>query len=446
MVKLIKSENYDINYLARVVFINNFEPHPKASRLKIAKVLGFKVLTGIDSKPGKYIYFPVGSRINGEMLSFLGLYKDPSKNKNGEAGSFDNNGRVKMISLRGVSSEGFIIPAEKFKAWVYGATEENSVSEETGNFDTLQWQDKQGTHTIWVVKKYMVKEQNSRKIRQGKGKIPEHLYGLVPSNQFRFHYETLQLMFTPWVIRPDTWIWITRKIDGTSGISSNTLIKRTKSWKFWKPKFEYHRIYASSRTIKSKEINHMAGPGYYGIDVWKYADSVVGPKLWKGMTAYYEIVGYLPNGGFIQKNNDFGCIKPEGTDYVVGRNFRVLVYRITLTSPEGNVHEFNPDQVLEWCSANSLESVKILYSGYAKDLYSEIDLRNHWHENFLDALRNDRSRLGMEELDPECRNEVPVEGIVIRVGNQAYKVKTERHLIRKQQWIEAGYEDPEDIV
>lgn len=446
MIKLTKSKNYDVNYLARIVFINDFESHPKADRLKIARVLGFKVLTGIDSKPGKYVYFPVGSQINGEMLSFLGLYKDPGKNKDGGIGSFENNGRVKMINLRGVSSEGYIIPAEEFKAWVYGATGEESISEETGDFDTLQWQDEKGKHSIWVVKKHLAKAQETRKIRRGKGKIPERLLDRVPSNQFRFHYETLQLLFTPWIIRPETWIWITRKIDGTSGISSYTLVKREKSWQFWKPKLDYHRVYASSRTIKSKDINPMAGPGYYGVDVWKYADAVIGPKLWKGMTAYYEIVGYLPNGEFIQKDNDFGCIKPEGDDYKVGRNFRVLVYRITLTSPEGNVHEYNPDQVLEWCDVNGLESVRILYAGYAKDLYPRLDTRNHWHENFLDALKNDHERLGMEELDPECKNEVPVEGIVIRVGNQAYKVKTEKHLIRRQQWIEAGYEDPEDIA
>ena len=47
-------------------------------------------------------------------------------------------------------------------------------------------------------------------------------------------------------------------------------------------------------------------PGFYGCDVWAEADKIVKPCLSKGMTAYYEIVGFLPNGGYIQKNYDYG--------------------------------------------------------------------------------------------------------------------------------------------
>lgn len=51
----------------------------------------------------------------------------------------------------------------------------------------------------------------------------------------------------------------------------------------------------------------------------------------------------------------------------------------------------------------------------------------------------------METYDTECKNPVPQEGIVIRVGEKAYKVKTNLHLLRKQEWEEIGYCDPENI-
>ena len=51
----------------------------------------------------------------------------------------------------------------------------------------------------------------------------------------------------------------------------------------------------------------------------------------------------------------------------------------------------------------------------------------------------------MEEDESECKNKVPQEGIVIRVGKKAYKLKTEAHLLWKQKWIEKGEIDIEDL-
>lgn len=57
------------------------------------------------------------------------------------------------------------------------------------------------------------------------------------------------------------------------------------------------------------------------------------------MTAYYEIVGYLPNGGAIQKLGgkafDYGFEPPKSVEeYKYGENFGVQIYRLTYTNPE----------------------------------------------------------------------------------------------------------------
>ena len=439
------SEKFDINYLARIIDLQeiDFSPHPNASKLKVAEVFGFRVIVGIEAKPGKYVYFPVGSQISDSFLSYHNLYREKKKNlDNTVSGCFDNSGKVKIIKLRDQISEGYLVTWKDFVEWVQSVTSADThIDDFNKNFDTLSY----GTSKIWVCKKYLDKSEESKRPRN-RGKVPERLLGRIPKDQFRFHYETELLKYCPGVIKPETYIWITKKIDGTSGISAKVLVNR-EPWEFWKPKMYYENIYASSSVIKSKKFNKLAGPGYYGVDVWEKANEVVSPKLHSGMTAYYEIVGYLPAGGtqeFIQKDCDFGCSKPLGR-YIERIHFRVLIYRLTITTPEGFVYELNPTQVKEWCDKVGLESVKILYSGFAKDLYPDLNPAQHWSENFLSRLSNDSEKIGMETYDTECKNKVPQEGIVIRVGEKAYKVKTNLHLLRKQEWEEKGYHDPEDI-
>jgi hypothetical protein len=86
-----------------------------------------------------------------------------------------------------------------------------------------------------------------------------------------------------------------------------------------------------------------------------------------------------------------------------------------------------------------------LYEGLAQDLYPDLSPELHFSENFLERLAGDHG-LGMEESESECKNkDVPQEGIVIRVGKKAYKLKTEAHLLWKQKWEEEGVLDIEDL-
>ena len=246
----------------------------------------------------------------------------------------------------------------------------------------------------------------------------------------------------PHVIKPTDLISITEKVHGTSGISAYVLCKKPLTWKEkiakWLTGEEfdiYDYLYASRSVIKNQYYNKGVSNGFYGVDVWKYADEIVRPWLIKGMHVYYEIVGFLPNGGYIQKGYDYGCIPPKDTNYIYGIHYKVLVYRITITNVAGNVHEFSAREVQQWCQHSGLIPVTEYFYGCAKDLYPDLNIAEHWNENFLQRLANDKN-FYMEENSPTCENKVPHEGVVIRIENmksEAFKLKCFKFLDKSQE-------------
>ena len=209
----------------------------------------------------------------------------------------------------------------------------------------------------------------------------------------------------------------------------------------------YDYIYASRTVIKNRFFNKKASDGFYGVDVWKYADEVLKPLLQKGMTIYYEIIGFLPNGGYIQKNYDYGYMPPkEGEKYEHKKHFGIAVYRITLTNPDGHVHEFSAREVQQWCYQMGIPPVREFYYGFAKDLYPDINTEEHWNENFLQRLANDKE-FYMECNSPICSNKVPHEGLVIKIENmrsEAFKLKCFKFLDAEGKALDKGESNIED--
>jgi hypothetical protein len=165
------------------------------------------------------------------------------------------------------------------------------------------------------------------------------------------------------------------------------------------------------------------------------------------MTAYYEIVGFLPNGGYIQKGYDYGCIQPSKDEkYTEGKHFKVRIYRITTVNTEGQIHEWSAREVQIWCKNNGLTPVTEFYYGYAKDLYKDLAPSEHWTENFLERLSNDKNFF-MEMNSPSCNNKVPHEGIVIKKENmvsEAFKLKTFKFLGKESEAADKGESNIED--
>ena len=464
-MKLIVGPKANINYLAKIVRIENFKPHtdPEVTKLKCCVIDGFNIICGIDSQPGLYVYFPTACCLNPDFLRYANLYRHTELNADPEqSGMFDDNGRVKAIRLRGELSEGFILPAVTLENYILSVTNVNIEVKEGTEFDCVEHDGK----TFWINKKYIPKNTripgapgSGRSAKQPKG------FDRILEDQFRFHYDTTLIKKCPNVIKPGDLISITEKVHGTSGISAYVLCKTPRAWNnkacAWIAKnifrlnligdvdhcIEYDYLYASRTVIKNKFFNKNVTDGFYGVDVWKYADNLVKPCLQKGMTVYYEIVGFLPNGGYIQKGYDYGCIPPkEGDVYQHGVHFKVMVYRVTLTNASGNVHEFSAREVQQWCKFVGLAPVTEYYYGFASDLYPELKVEEHWNENFIQMLANDK-RFHMECDSPTCNNKVPHEGIVIKSENmksEAFKLKCFKFLDKEGKALDKGESNIED--
>lgn len=474
-MKLTKSKNANVNYLAKIVDIQNFRAHsnPEVTRLKCCSIDGFNIITGIDSQPGLYVYFPTACCINPILLSYCSLYRQKELNSDSEkTGMFENNGRVKAIRLKGELSEGFILPIIEFQNYIMSVTNQEINIEVGTEFDIVEHEGK----TFWINKKYISKLSKTPGASGSKsknGKTPKGISKII-DGQFRLHYDTILIKKCPHVIQPDDLISITEKIHGTSGISARVLCKQELNWKQkiakWLTGEEfniYDGLYSSRTVIKNPYYNKNVSGGYYGCDVWAEANKVVKGCLSKGMTVYYEIVGFLPNGGYIQKNYDYGCIPPstvtkfpvgaerayyitnaDGTHtfYKEGIHFKVRIYRVTLTNVDGIVHEFSAREVQQWCKQVGLTPVTEYYYGYAKDLYPDLNPSEHWTENFMARLANDKN-FNMEMNSPSCNNKVPHEGIVIKIENmksEAFKLKCFKFLDKEGKELDKGETNIED--
>lgn len=191
-MKLIKSKKASENYLSKIVNITTFRIHsgPEVTRLKCCTIDGFNIITGIDSQPGLYVYFPALSCINEDFLSYANLYRHKELNKDPEqSGMFEDNGRVKAIKLRGELSEGFILPVTVLENYIVSVTNKELENVKEGTeFDAISDGDKE----FWISKKYVPKRTYTQGISTGRitKKVPKGIDKVIDT-QFRFHYDRI---------------------------------------------------------------------------------------------------------------------------------------------------------------------------------------------------------------------------------------------------------------
>lgn len=226
----------------------------------------------------------------------------------------------------------------------------------------------------------------------------------------------------------------------------------------------YDYVASSRKVIKLANDDN---PGYYNEDIWTHALESFKQRIPKGWTIYSELVGYLPSGGYIQNNYDYGCEK--GT-------YKIIPYRITVTDKDGNVVELSPEQIVKWSRSNGLELMHIFYTGTVLDHYKQLlvkhpnedaktnlesyeateKLQKEDYEAYKKSLEFFRiSYLQMLEAEynekdcPLCINQVPEEGIILRkLGHidkfEAYKLKSKRFLSLETKELDAGVVDIEE--
>lgn len=455
------SEKHNLNYCAEIVVIDNLSKHSNADRLQTTNIKGNNIITDLKTKLGDYVvYFPIECSISDIILHNLSLYRDTTKNKDtNKTGLFDNNGRVKAVKLRGEKSEGFILNYDDFLS-VFNKTDTDKIPTLNLLFDMVDGQ--------IICKKYVNQTlQMSNTPKSEKFNKKAKLYNII-ENQFRFHKDTEKLQNYIYKLKPNEIVQITKKYHGTSGISSKVLADFPKSklelfiinivlllCKWFKlniniNKQRYKDIYASRTVIKND--NPL---GYYKCNIWQEAHKVLQPYLTEGMTMYYEIIGYLPTGSFIQKNYNYGFIKPlTNESFKFGTHFGIKIYRMTYTNTEGNCCELTSQQIRNFCIKNNLISMlpEELYYGKLGDIYKKKDIPHNskFGVNFFNKIKKDDT-FGMETIDTENTIQTPFEGIVFRFESPnyldkivSYKLKCFRFLEFETKQLDSGESDIEE--
>lgn len=389
-------------------------------------------------------------------------YRAEAKKK---VGFFSKTGRVRMIRLRKVPSYGFLFSIDEMVKYCPKAKGVNLEEYINQDFDTVDGELFVKAYVPYVPERTHANGNNRN--RKAQKKI-NRFDRMIPG-EFMLHYDTSMLGKNMWRINPDDKITISVKLHGTSGIFANVkthvpiklpLIKR--AWNLFVDTtglFKKHRIidytteygdvYSSRTVIKNRYINKDVNEGFYGTNVWNEYNELLKDKIDKGMTVYGEIIGYISGSQtMIQKQYDYGC--------EVGTN-KFMPYRITTEDENGKKHEWDVSEVKEWTEQlikkypdikERIHVIDILYNGTLKDLYPQFDVTEHWHENVLEALKNDKEHLGMELNEPLCKAyKVPREGIVIRIDGdpvaEAFKLKTDVFYGKEQKEIDAGNVDIE---
>jgi hypothetical protein len=436
-----KSENANQNYLAKIVKLGVSIKHKNADKLQCFIVDGCSVITGLSAKEGDvYVYFPVECAINSEYLAYSNSFSDAEMNEDKtQKGFFNKYGRVRAIRLRGEKSEGYIVPVLDFFEWLSKKSGKKltfadaEVDVEFDYFDDVMICEK------YVNREVLRQQALSEAREKKKGKVARQ--SKLIEGQFRFHIDTAHLSKNIHNIEPNDLISITNKIHGTSFIVGKVLCVKPLKWHERLLKKlgvaivdnHYDIVYSSRKVVKNKYNDVSGKEHFYGYDIWEDISKQLDPVLTETMTIYGEAAGYTKTGGFIQKNFDYGCAVGE---------FKIFVYRITLTNASGKVFEFSAKQVKEYCAKFGLNYVPEYYYGYAKDLFPEISVTEHWKENFLTKLTDTY----LEKDCDMCVNKVPAEGIVLRreVSDiDVYKHKSFRFKEYESKELDSGEVDME---
>lgn len=483
-----KSEHMSQEYCATVVRLGEIQEIPGAKTVAKTLVNGRTIVIGKDHHAGDVmIYCSNETQLNKDFLSVNNLFSHTNLNCNAKEveqwleqnvdaapeeqqeymrthrGYFDDNARVRMKKLAGEISMGVLFGIDTFKNWCPNL--DVNIEDLVGtDFDTVNGE--------LFIQAYMppVKEQPVPLSKDARRNKKLRKFNRMIPGQFAFHYDTQLFERCVNRFKPDTVVTISNKLHGTSFIIGNVKVKTPKfGCKLYTKIFNrlpkclqftketYDVVYSSRSVIKNATIN----PGKHGYSAGldacfdKYYE-LLKPYIEEGMTIYGEIIGYCEgSNSFIQKigqGYDYRC-KP-------GEN-KLMIYRITTMDDTGKKREWNIDEIISYTAnlkaeltrdgqqdtAERLHPIDVFYHGSLKNLYPNLNTENHWHENILECMKNDKVHFGMEENEPMCRNAVPREGIVIRIDDdpvaEAFKLKCLKFLGKEAQAVDKGEIDAE---
>ena len=436
-MKLSIKENSK-NYACSVVEIKDIFPIPDSDNIVRVVINGNNVVVPKTTEIGsKMLYFISGTKLSADYCHKNNLYDRREENLNTELKGFISHKqrRVKAIKLRGIISDGMLMPISSLSNLNLPLTTQTmSTGTEFTDIDGIS-----------ICEKYIVPIKKVG-VNNKKGKQPVKISRLV-DNQFYLHNDTDNLRKNIDKINPNDIIGIHYKKHGTSIVIGNIQVKRQLSWlEKLANKFgvnindtKYDIVYSSRKVIKNGYLNPTSGEGFYGEDIWGIVAKEVGHLIPKNWTLYGEVLGYTPSGSAIQGKYDYGCQVGEHKFYT---------YKISVVNTDGNVIFLTDKQIEEYCEkVGLLYKDTFIYYGKARDINDDSGERSsitEWREVLLAKLEEKYN----EKNCYMCVNKVPEEGIVVRVERleryEAYKLKSKRFLLMESEEQEKEVSNIED--
>ena len=451
-MKISKHQNFKEEYAASCVRIGETFPIEGKDRIVKTLVNGLSIVIGKnDFKTGDVAVYVSNECVIHELFLHLNsMFDDKTLNKDTEKrGYINKHGRVRCVKLGGIPSYGILLTPESIATFLNEPVEdvvkylEKHVGED---FDVIN-----GERFVHV---YVPPVKENNHVSKGdKRNAKLKRFNMLLEGSFRLHYTTKQFAKEINQFNPDDVIYVSNKLHGTSAIFSNILTNVPTNWlkRMWRKYIshtneynqKYNLIYSSRTVIKNQFINpNQKVGGYYGEngDVWGHWAEKLNGLVPKDYAIYCEIVGYTPNGSPIQKGYDYGC-KPKES--------KLMVYRITVDGKELEIPEvIKFGEELKSKLGDEIISFPIFYQATLKELYPDVSVENHWHENVLELMKNEK-RWGMEEMETMCNNKVPREGVVIRKANdpvsEAFKLKCFKFFEKERDMMDKGEVDIEMI-
>ena len=304
------------NYACSVIKIEHLYPIEGADKIQGCLVNGNDVVVSKNVKIGDImLYFVSGTKLNVDYCKYNDLLTDAEMNRNKVKGYISHKQfRVKAIKLKGIISDGILMPLESLnmgidlEMWGKDYERELKVGDE---FNII--------NDITICEKYFVPCRNGNP----GGSAPKQSKKIdrLVENQFYFHNDTDNLRKNIHKINPDDIIGIHYKKHGTSIVVGNVLVKKNLKWYERVAKklgiqvidTQYDIVYSSRKVIKNQYLNEETGVGYYGDDIWGVVAKEIGHLIPKNWTLYGEVLGFIPGGGPIQGKYDYGCSPSEET-------------------------------------------------------------------------------------------------------------------------------------
>lgn len=401
------------------------------------QVLGAQALVAKDVDYGELaLVFTAGTQLSEEFARKNNLHRHSDLNEDqSKTGYLEDNRHVRSIKLKSNTSSALIMNLD---ALSYIKKLDLSDFKEGDVFDSI------GDNEI--CQKYQYKRTFKERELDKNVKVYSRVKGMF----FPKHYDTGSYFKYPHIISEDAEVTVTQKLHGSSVRIAHTIVDRKLTFSDRVGKMigahvkedEYDVVYGSRNAVK--DANNPRHVHFYDSDIWSLKGKEIMDQIPQGYLVFGEIIGWQPEGGFIQKDYTYAVPHPLAELYV---------YRVATISPEGHVQDLSWDAMVGWCKAKmypddddspcrNLKVVPLLWRGKYKDFVAEdwVDYPSH---PTLHRYKED----GYPQAVPLGKESPCDEGVVIRAEGLApytLKCKSELFVRGENKNVEEGVLDMEE--